>query len=176
MVDKLCRPYTDERTPGAGTAAAETVVPVDKAVLDGLPLALSAKEDGLRDPGRPAVAESAAQGQMAAGSAHDDGSADTGHFPAADVAQGSHDLADKGMQLFRTVISIGLDRHLTALLSWLPLLFSLLLRASSGILRSSRRPSADGRRYGSGGVFPESFPAFPGGRLHIPRLYRSPGR
>ena len=112
---------------------------------------------------------------VAAVIADGNGRPDVADFPAADVAQCGHDLANKGVEPFGTVIGIGLDRHVIPLLSQL-LPWPLLLPASSGSLHSSHRLSADGRRCGSGGVFPGSFPVFPGGRLHIPRPCRSPGR
>lgn len=176
VMDQFRRPHADERPPRAGAVAGKAVVPVDEAVLEGCPFPVRPDEAGLRRPGRPAVLKGTAHVEMTAVIADNDSRSDVADFPAADIAQGGHDLTDEGMEAFRPVIGIGLEGHLIRLLSQLRLPWPLLQPASSGILRSSHRPSADGRRCGSGGAFPGSFPAFPGGRLHIPRPCRSPGK
>ena len=68
--------------------AAEAVMPVDKAVLEGCPFPVRPDEAGLRRPGRPAVLEGTAHVKVAAFLADSDGSPDVADFPAADIAQG----------------------------------------------------------------------------------------
>ena len=114
-------------------------MPVDEAVLEGCPFPVRPDEAGLRRPGRPAVLEGTAHVEVAAFLTDSDGSPDVADFPAADIAQGGHDLTDEGMEAFRPVIGIGLEGHLIPLLSR-QLRLPLRHRAFSGILHNSRRP------------------------------------
>ena len=139
MVNEFRRPHADEGSPRTRAVTGKTLVPVNKAVFDELSRIVFRQEPDFRRPRLPVLRKGTADIKMAAIVPSGDGSSDVAAFPTADIAQGGHDLADEGMQAFGTAVRIGLYRHPILLLSQ-PLRLLLRRRASSGILRNSRRP------------------------------------
>ena len=101
--------------------AGKAAVPVEEAVLEGVPFPDPFQKMSLRKPRVPAILEGTAQVEVAAVIADGNGRPDIADFPAANVAQCGHNLANKGVEPFGTVIGISLDRHVIPLLSQPPL-------------------------------------------------------